>query len=180
MNLILSGRGVELDDALRDYATEKLSRAQRFFDRIIKMEVELLHERNPRVKDPDRVEITVKTPKETLRVHGEGIDHFAAIDVAAGRLEAQIRKHKERLVARNHQGPRLAAVPNNYDEDEDEGPRIVPVTPLVDKPLTPEEARLELDDRDLLFLYFLNAGTMRPAAIFRREAGDYGLIEYES
>ncbi len=184
MNLILSGRGVELDDALRDYATEMLSRAQRFFDRIIRMEVELLHERNPRVKDPDRVEITVKTPKETMRVHGEGLDHFAAIDVAADRLEAQVRKHKERLVARNHQrnhqhGPRLVSVPALEDDDEDEGPRIVPVTPLVDKPLMPEEARLELEDHNLLFLYFMNADTMRPAVIFKRDAGDYGLIEYE-
>ena len=105
VNLILSGRGVELDDSLRKYATEKLTRVERFFDRIIKMEVELRHERNPRVKDPDRVEVTVKTPRQTLRVHGEGLDHFAAIDVAADRLEAQIKKVKERLKDHhNHHG----------------------------------------------------------------------------
>jgi putative sigma-54 modulation protein len=180
VNLILSGRGVELDDALRDYATEKLTRAQRFFDRIIQMEVELLHEKNPRVKDPDRVQITVKTPKETLRVHGEGLDHFAAIDVAADRLEAQMRKHKERLIDRSHQGDnhRSEVAVGGSDEDGDE-PRIVRMSPLMDKPLTPEEARLELDDRKLTFLCFMTAESMRPAVLFRRDAGDYGLIEFE-
>jgi putative sigma-54 modulation protein len=180
VNLILSGRGVELDDALREYATEKLTRAQRFFDRIIRIEVELLHERNPRVKDPDRVEVTVKTPNQTLRVHGEGLDHFAAIDVAADRLEAQVRKHKERLVGRNHQNHRVEAVVVGNDEEDEEGPQIVRMTPLVDKPLTPEEARMELEDRHLLFLTFMNASSMRPAVIFKRDAGDYGLIEHES
>jgi putative sigma-54 modulation protein len=179
VNLILSGRGVDLDDALREYATEKLTRAQRFFDRIIRIEVELLHERNPRVKDPDRVEVTVKTPRETIRVHGEGLDHFAAIDVAADRLEAQVRKHKERLIGRNHPNHRVEAVVEGKDE-EDDGPRIVRMTPLVDKPLTPEEARMELDDRHLLFFTFMNASSMRPAVIFKRDAGDYGLIEHES
>ncbi len=181
MNLILSGRGVELDDALRDYATEKLARAQRFFDRIIRIEVELLHERNPRVKDPDRVDVTVKTPNETIRVHGEGLDHFAAIDVAADRLEAQVRKHKERLVDRHHGdshrngGPVAVA---GSDEDE-ERPLIVRMPPLIDKPLTPEEARLELEGRRSIFLYFLNAESLRPAVLFKRDAGDYGLIEHE-
>lgn len=181
VNLILSGRGVELDDALREYATEKLTRAQRFFDRIIKMEVELRHERNPRVKDPDRVEITVRTPKETLRVHGEGIDHFAAIDVAADRLEAQVKKHKERLLARNHRESRVAhpEPSTGGSDDEDEEPLIVRVRPTSDKPLMPEEARLELEDRHLQFLMFTNAESMRPAVLFRRDAGDYGLIEHE-
>jgi hypothetical protein len=51
---------------------------------------------------------------------------------------------------------------------------------LVDKPLTSEEARLELEDRNLLFLFFMNAATLRPAVLFRMDSGDHGLIEYES
>lgn len=180
MNLILSGRGVDLDDALRDYATEKLTRAERYFDRIIKMEVELRHERNPRVKDPDRVEITVKTPGETLRVHGEGADHFAAIDVAADRLDAQVRKIKGRRLNRNHRddGAGLRAVPDLADGDEPEDD-IVRLRPMFPKPLTLDEARLELEDRGLRFVMFTNAGSMRPAVLYRRDAGDLGLIEHE-
>ena len=182
MNLILSGRGVDLDESLRTYATEKLTRVERFFDRIIKMEVELRHERNPRVKDPNRVEITVKTPMQTLRVHGEGLDHFAAIDVAVDRLEMQLKKVKERLKDHhNHHNNNSVRtnVPAVDDDDEADGPAIVRVSPPVDKPLTPEEARVELEERSLAFMVFIDAGTMRPAVLFRRADGDYGLVEAE-
>ena len=182
MNLILSGRGVELDDSLRQYATEKLTRVERFFDRIIKMEVELRHERNPRVKDPDRVEVVVKTPRQTLRVHGEGLDHFAAIDVAVDRLEMQLKKVKERLKDHhNHHGNNnhRAVTAEPEDEAEDE-PMIVRVSAPVDKPLTPEEARLELEDRGMQFLVFVDAETMSPSVLYRRPGGDYGLVQAEN
>jgi ribosomal subunit interface protein len=182
VNLILSGRGVELDDSLRQYAAEKLARVERFFDRIIKMEVELRHERNPRVKDPNRVEIIVKTPRQTLRVHGEGLDHFAAIDVAADRLEMQIKKVKERLKDHhNHHGNNhRVPAPTAADDDADEEPMIVRVSPPLDKPLTPEEARLELEERGMQFLVFIDAGTMLPSVLYRRPGGDYGLVQAES
>ena len=183
VKLILSGRGVDLDEPLRRYATEKLARVERFFDRIIKMEVELQHERNPRVKSPDRVEVTVKTPLQTLRVHGEGIDHFAAIDVAADRLEMQMRKVKERLKKKHnhhHNSSRADVAPIELPEDDDaDGPVIVRVSSPVDKPLTPEEARLELEERGMAFLVFLDAETMQPAVLYHRPDGTYGLVESE-
>jgi putative sigma-54 modulation protein len=163
---------------LRSYATEKLTRVQRFFDRIIKMEVELRHERNPRVENPERVEVTVNLPTQTLRVHGEGIDHFAAIDVAADRLEMQIKKVKERLVdhhnhkARNHETPAVV-------DDDEEVPDVVHVGMPVDKPLTIDEARLELDSLKLSFLPFIDSSTMRPAVLYRRDDSTCGLIDYE-
>ncbi len=179
VNLILSARGVELDDALRSYAAEKLTRVQRFFDRIIKMEVELLHERNPRVENPERVEVTVKTPTQTLRVHGEGIDHFAAIDVATDRLEMQIKKLKERLVDHHnhHKVKARAAVTEDADEEETD---VVRVDVPVDKPLTLDEARFELDTLGLMFLAYVDAQTMRPAVLFHRNDATYGLIDFAS
>jgi ribosome hibernation promoting factor len=180
VNLILSGRGVDLDEPLKRYATEKLTRVERFFDRIIKMEVELRHERNPRVKNPDRVEITVKTPGETLRVHGEGADHFAAIDKAVDRLETQIKRFKERLIDghRNHHHARQEAAPP-LDGDVEDAVEILRYPPRVSKPLTPEEAALELDTRGIAFLLFTNAESMRAAVIFRRDDGGFGLTEHE-
>jgi putative sigma-54 modulation protein len=180
VNLILSGRGVDLDDRLREYATEKLTRVQKFFDRIIKMEVKLRHERNPRVKDPDRVEIVVKTPGETLRVHGEGADHFAAIDVAADRLERRIKRFKNRLIQRSHgDGKAEPWVPVfEVREDTHDSPELVRLPQQVAKPLNPDEAILELETRGLEFLMFTNAESMRAAVLYRRDGG-FGLIEHE-
>lgn len=178
MNLILSGRGVDLDERLREYATEKLARVEKFFDRIIKMEIELRHERNPRVRDPDRVEVVVKTPGETLRVHGEGTDHFAAIDMAADRLERRVKRFKNRLIqrARNGKVENKEVVPSD-DDAEPEVP-IVRFPQQVAKPLTPDDAIVELDAGGRDFMLFTNAETMRAALIYRRDDG-FGLIDYE-
>ena len=179
MNLIVKGRGVELNDRLRGYATDKLTKVQRFFERIIQMEVELSQETNPRVREKHKVDVTVKTPRETLRAHGAGGDYFAAIDQAADRLEVQIKKFKDRLNHRGHQrstrGEQAPTAPPA--EAEDEMP-LVRVPQQVARPMTPEEALLELDARGLQFLLFTNAETMAAGVVFRRDGG-YGLIEHE-
>lgn len=176
MNLILSGRGVDLDDSLRGYATEKLTRVQRFFDRIIKMELELTEERN-RHGVEHRAEVIVRTPRETLRAHGEGPDHFAAIDKVSDRLETQLKRVKARL--RNHREAKPLILDTMPEEDADAAAEIVRVPAQVTKPLTPEEARFELESRGLSFVFFTNAESMRPAVIFKRRTG-FGLIEAEN
>jgi putative sigma-54 modulation protein len=177
VNLILRGRGIDLNDRLREYASEKLTRSQRFFERIIKMEVELSEERNPRVKARHRVEVTVKTPGETLRAHGEGTDYFAAIDTAADRLESQVKKFKGRLVNRGHRGNNHLESPMAGGSDPEDGPVIVRQRQVETKPMTPEEAVLELEQGSLQFLLFVNAETMAPGVLYRRPDGSYGLVE---
>lgn len=172
VNLILSGRGVDLDDSLRGYATEKLTRVQRFFDRIIKMELELTEERN-RHGVEHRAEVIVRTPRETVRAHGEGPDHFAAIDKVSDRLEAQLKRLKSRLLQRNHREPKLVVAALPADEEESD---VVRMPMKLTKPLTSDEAKLELELRDMNFVFFTDAETMRPAVLYRRADG-FGLIE---
>jgi ribosomal subunit interface protein len=181
VNLILSGRGVKLDDRLREYATEKFSRVERFFDRIIKMEVELRRERNPRVANGHTVEVTVKTPLQTLRAHGEGLDHFAAIDVALDKLEAQVKRVKSRLRDHSHRnGARdNGAVPFGEVVEIGEPVEVVRVQQQVTKPITADEAILELDALGMSFLLFTDAETMRAAVAYRRGDGSFGLIAHE-
>lgn len=181
MQLILKGRGVELNDRLREYASTKLTRTQRFFERIIKLEAELFEEGNPRGKSHYRCEVVVKTPVQTLRAQGAGADYFAAIDQAADRLERQVKRVKDRLTAHphrtdNHQLGRLEAEPT----DADDGPRIVRTIQTLVKPMPPDEAVLQLEAQGMQFLMFTNAETMAPNVIYRRVDGAYGLIEPRS
>ncbi|HVE91139.1 MAG TPA: ribosome-associated translation inhibitor RaiA [Actinomycetota bacterium] len=182
MNLILKARGVDLTDRLREYATEKLTRSQRFFERIIRMDVELCQEGNARVGGGHRVEVTVKTPGETLRAHGSGADFFTAIDQASDRLEAQVRKHKERLKDRSHRGgPAAPEPPSGGPAPTDgEAPPIVRMGSPAAKPMTPEEAVLELETQEMQFLLFMNAETMQPGVLYRRSDGAYGLMEHQA
>ncbi|HYZ92494.1 MAG TPA: ribosome-associated translation inhibitor RaiA [Actinomycetota bacterium] len=179
MNLILSGRGVELDEPLRRYATEKLTRIQRFFDRIIKMEAQITEERN-RHGVEHRVDVMVQTPGETLRAHGEGADLFAAIDKVADRIETQVKKFKDRLID-SHRGRRLPETePLDIAEVAvDPDSEIVRRPAQAAKPLTLEEARLELESRGLTFLFFTNAESMQPNVLYRRKTG-FGLVEPEA
>ncbi len=176
VNLILSGRGVDLDEPLRRYATEKLTHVQRFFDRIIKMEAQLSEKRN-RHGVEHRIEVMVRTPGETLRAHAEGPDHFAAIDKVADRIETQLKKFKDRLID-SHRGRRALPPEPIQDDQVDDASAIVRRPPNVTKPLTPEEARLELESRGLAFLFFTNSESMQPNVLYRRKAG-FGLIEPE-
>jgi len=177
VNLILSGRGLELDERLRQYATDKLSHVERFYDRIIKMEVELRRERNASKTDRHRVDVTVKTPRETLRAHGEGVDHYAAIDIAADRLETQIKKRKAKLRDHAHRNGHVAPA---EPDDGEPGPRIVRLQQLRTKPMTADEAVVELDDRAMNFLLFTDAETMRASVVYRRADGSFGVVEHES
>lgn len=183
MNLILRTRGTDLNDRLREYAEDKLGRTERIFGRIIKMEVELACEPNPRVKDGHRVEVTAKAPGETLRAHGGGADFYAAIDQAADRLERQLRRLKGRLTdshrGRNNNGPPLDAQEPVVGEDLDgDEPAITRVASPVAKPMAPEEAILELQDRGMQFLLFTDSTTLGACVVYRRADGTYGLIEH--
>jgi putative sigma-54 modulation protein len=184
VNLILKGRGVQLNDQLRGYATEKLTRVQRFFERIIKMEIELRSESTQSVADRHHADVTVKTPGETLVAHGAGVDLFAAIDQAADKLEIQVKKHKDRLNHHHDHRARaeLAALEARAAEDDgdlDGGPDIIRFPQQLVKPMAPEEAALELDMRGLRFLLFTLSDTMRAAVIYRRDDGGLGLIEHQ-
>jgi hypothetical protein len=119
----------------------------------------------------------VKTPKETLRAHGEGVDHFAAIDIVADRLETQIKRRKAKLRDHAHRNGHVEPAP--ADESEP-GPRIVPLRQLTTKPMTPEEAVVELDERGLEFILFTDASSLRAAVLYRRADGSYGVVEHES
>lgn len=186
MNLILRTRGTDLNDRLREYATEKLGRAERIFDRIIKMEVELAQEANPRVKDGHRVEVTVKAPGDTLRAHGGGADFYAAIDQAADRIERQLRRFKGRLIDHGRGNnnapsspPTEAVEPISGDDVDLADPPITRVESPVAKPMTPEEAVLELEARGMQFLLFTDSTTLGACVVYRRADGTYGLIEHQ-
>lgn len=185
MNLILRTRGTDLNDRLREYAQDKLGRADRIFGRIIKMEVELACEPNPRVKDGHRVEVTAKAPGATLRAHGGGADFYTAIDQAADRLERQLRRFKGRLTdnhrGRNNSSAPASGVPDRVAGENVDGgePVITRMEPTAAKPMTPEEAILELEGRGMQFLLYTDSTTLGACVVYRRADGTYGLIEHQ-
>ncbi len=91
MDVVLKGRGTRITDHLRSAAVRKLSRLARMQPRVVRVELEVITERNPKLGGIKRVEAAVATPRRTFRAHAESSDVDSAIDQVAEKLERQLR-----------------------------------------------------------------------------------------
>lgn len=96
MDLVVKGRGVRVTEQLRRTAAHKLSKLARMDPRAIRMELEVISERNPRQNGTKRLQASLDFPRHTLRARAQGPDVEVALDQLAERLERQIRDHHRR------------------------------------------------------------------------------------
>jgi len=93
MDIIVKGRNVEVPDHFRVHVSDKLRRIERFDHKIIEVDVELLHERNPRQSDNcQRVEITCVSRGPVVRAEASASDFYAALEKAIDKLESRLRR----------------------------------------------------------------------------------------
>jgi putative sigma-54 modulation protein len=111
MQVTVKGRNTAVPEKLRARAERKLTKLQRFDDRILAMDVEFSEERNPRVADPHRVEVTLTTKAGLVRAHANATDPSAAVDQVVDRLERQVKKLKGRRVDRTQHADGVKAIP---------------------------------------------------------------------
>jgi putative sigma-54 modulation protein len=175
------GTHTDLSDELKALAEEKVSHAARVFEDARFADVEFSEEANPRITDRFRVEITAAAAGQTVRVESSEFDERAALDVAVDKFERQLRRLKERLIGRSRrpEDKGLNAVPAGVEEDSGAADdiRIDRVKRFAVKPMTPEEAALQMDLLGHGFFLFLNGETDRYSVLYRRRDGSYGLIE---
>ena len=185
VDVTVSSRNVEVTDALRAAATDKIGRLERFLPDMDHAEVHFVEERNTRIVDKDVCEVTIEGHGHHVRAKVAAADPFAAVEQVADKLEHQLTKLKKKLVGRSHPRHRGAAgngvAPPSPDDDDDAeldaGVRIVRTKSFTMKPMTPEEAALQLELLGHGFYFFANAETGRSAVVYRRSAGDVGLID---
>lgn len=174
--------GKQLSEPLHEMIERKVSHAARFFEKDdMVVDVEVSEEHNPRLsQERVRLEITVHLVGQVVRVEAAAPDAEAALDQVVDRFEKRLRRLKGRLIARSrrHDHKRLnqELVPTE-EEREESGPEIVRVKQFSMKPMSPEEAALQMEMLDHTFFFFLNSETDLPSVIYRRRNGTYGLIE---
>lgn len=182
--LIIQGRHIGVDDALKRYAERKLGKLSRHFDRIHQAQAVLKVERHRTAGRAQVVEVTVWGDGVVLRgTHGSG-DMYASIDGVVEKLEKQVEKvrskriekrridasrAKRRLVADAEAALRATPVP----------PEIVRVKRFAMKPMTAEDAMIQMEALGHDFFVFRDAQTEEVNVLYRRKQGDYGLIEPE-
>ena len=111
MDIVVKGRNVEVPDHFRVHVSEKLTRAERYDPKMARVDVELSHESNPRqAKNKQRVQITVTGRGPAVRAEAAAESFYAALDLAADKLEGRLRKARGRRLSRVTSRAPLAAV----------------------------------------------------------------------
>lgn len=177
MNFIISGKNIDVTDALKEKIMKKLGKLDKFFYPGTEVQVTLSVEKNNHI-----VEITIPFNGIIIRAEEINDDMYTSIDKVVDVLERQILKNKTRLSKKAYgnviksEGIEDNDV-NGYVEDEEY--KIVRTKKFAIKPMTVEEAILQMNMLGHEFFMFANSDTNQTNVVYRRKDGNYGLIEPE-
>ncbi len=172
MQVIISGKNVELTDALKSYVEKKVKRLEKYLEEPITIQVVLSSEKFRRIAD-----MTVSSKEGVFHGSEESHDMYTSIDKVVDTMEITLRRRKEKIKEAKFRGPRPGS-----GQEFVESPEPVHVEPQIieekvdAKPMSVEEAVLQLDALNRSFLAFVNAATGRMNVIYKRKDGNYGLI----
>ena len=191
MEIVVRGRNVVVPDHYRQHVAEKLGKLERYDGKIIRADVELHHEKNPRQNGScQHIEITCRTRGPVVRSEACAEDFYKALDLATDKLERRFRHAADRR--RIHHGRRtppsvaevtaslpdtatVTEVPNEPEERYGPG-RVVREKEHTADPMTVDQALFEMELVGHDFFLFKDVDSGRPTVVYRRHAYDYGLI----
>jgi putative sigma-54 modulation protein len=180
MQLQVKGKNVEVSDAIRDYAETKLRKLERQLADPTKVELELTVEKNPSIAASHVAEATIWTKGPTLRARESAPDVRASIDLLVDKLERQVTRYREKRQRHGHhtrQNGHADPAEGSPAMAADESPLIVKTKQFIVGPMSPEEAILQLELVGHDFFVFRSAETDELNVVYRRNDGQYGLIE---
>ena len=174
MELQLRGDKITVTKAIKDYVTEKMKRLDKYFENpnAIKAQI-IIRVRN----NEEIIEVTVPTNKFTLRAEEKNADLYAAIDLVVDKLERQIRKNKTRLDKKYKNLIQLDFNMNfEVDEDEEDTTKVVKRKNIDTKPMSEEEAVLQMELLNHDFFAFKNVDEECVSVLYRRKDGNLGIL----
>lgn len=175
MKITITGRKVNLRENFKDLVKKKLSRFGRVFDENAEASVVVTVERNRQT-----VEITIRSGGMIFRSEATAAEMNDALDQVISSLGRQFRKNKNRLDKKVHSGA-LDQYLADYDQseapEEEEPYRIVRTKHFFVKPLSVEEAILQMNMLEHQFFMFRDVETGEINVVYRRKDGNYGLLE---
>ncbi|MCI8794079.1 MAG: ribosome-associated translation inhibitor RaiA [Bacilli bacterium] len=171
MNINIRGDKIEITDSIKNYVKEKLVRLEKYFDEPNMIDAHVLI----RVRNGNElIEVTIPTSKYTLRAEEKNEDLYAAIDLVIDVLERQIRKNKTKLNKKRSEEPFGFATIESDDEESNES--IVKRKDISSKPMSEEEAILQMDLLGHDFFLFKNDDEDCVSLVYKRKDGNYGII----
>jgi len=175
MNIIIRGKRVEVTDALREYVMKRVGKLAKYSDDFTDVQVTLLVE-----KDRHRVEVTAPSNGMIVRGEEETSDMYSSIDLVIEKLERQIEKYRTRILKRNRKAAKDQDVGNGAAAEVlEEESKIVRRKKFQVKPMSVDEAVMQMNLVGHSFFVFLNEDTHQINVVYRRHDGNYGLLEPE-
>ena len=171
MHIEITFKNLDATDALKDYATKRLSKLDKYMDKPTEAHVVLSVERRRHKAD-----VTLNADGAVINAVEITEDMYSAIDMVMDKLDRQVKKHKEKIHVKKGQAKSHQAVTGESFE-KDSRPRVIREKDFFVKPMSIEEAILQLDLAPNNFFIFKNTDSEQINLIYKRQDGDFGLVE---
>jgi putative sigma-54 modulation protein len=177
MNVIVSGKNLEVSEGLKEYVEKKIGKLDRYLPTLNEARVEFALEKTKSANQREVVQVTLRANGTILRGEERAPDFGTAVDIVVEKLEKQIERYKGKHYRGRAQAER--ATPEEAETEEAEAPRIVRMKRFRTRPMTEEEAieQMELLGHSFFVFTHRERGTIN--VLYRRNDGNYGLIEPE-
>ena len=174
MQLTTKGKNFEVSDRLREYGELKVNKLEKYFNHITSADIEFVDEAGGKKQTARKFEVTLNAAGNLLRAEETGTSFYAGIDSVVEKLERQLRKFKTRMIdsrrGNDDEGILSADVESGTDNP------IVRVKKFTVKPMSPEEAVLQMELSGHDFFIFRNSNNDSINVVYRRHAEGYGLL----
>ena len=174
MNLVISGKNLDITEGLRSAIEEKIGKLERYFTDTTEVHVTLSTEKNRQ-----KIEITIPMKGSIIRAEEVSSDMYISIDLVEEVIERQLRKYKNKLIDKEQNAAHLSQSFIEADDFEDEDIQIIRSKKFAMKPMDPEEACVQMELIGHNFFVFRNSETDEVNVVYKRKGNTYGLIEPE-
>ena len=175
MKFIIIGKNLDVTEGLKEAVESKLGKLERYFTPDTEIHVTLSVQR-----ERQKIEVTIPVKGGIIRSEQQSSDMYVSIDLVEEVIERQLRKYKNKLVAKHQEGTNFT--PSFYDAEDtadDSDIKIVRTKKFGIKPMYPEDACVQMELLGHDFYVFCNAETDEVNVVYKRKNGSYGLIEPE-
>jgi len=170
MKFTVRGEKLDVTDSIREYAIDKISKMEKYFDNPDEVQVKVLFSIRGREQ---KVEVTIVCKNYDLRAEVSHSDMYAAIDLVLDKLESQVKKYKSKLMSKE----RVEIVYEDDDYSEDTFESIVKRKKVYLKPMDEDEAIVQMELLGHSFYIYKDIDTEKVNVIYKRYDDKYGVIE---
>lgn len=174
MNLVISGKNLDITEGLRSAVEEKIGKLERYFTDTTEVHVTLSTEKNRQ-----KIEITIPMKGSIIRAEEVSSDMYVSIDLVEEVIERQLRRYKNKLIDKEQNAAHLNQAFIDEEAFEDEEINIIRSKKFAMKPMDAEEACVQMELLGHNFFVFRNSETDEVNVVYKRKGNTYGLIEPE-